>query len=353
MDQLRFSIPEILSLIGVAQCVYLIVYMLFRSGKLSRAGLPLAYFTVLALAFISDFAAQEISSYYDYYFYFQSAAWFLGPPLSVLLIIQIAQIYKTPSLKHYRVLLLLPLAFGAAALLTPDVPGCEKLLPCDDTRKVMTLAGLLAGALSLLSIWLNRGLLSEMDDRKTGKDRYWLVLSIIFMNIAFIGAMLVSLSINVDAHQISLVRTIIGLGFIYLVSTSLFRLYPQAVLMATTEKTEKLSPDELVIAQKVEKLLTQDKVYQEATYARTDLARECQTSEAVISKIINVYFRKSFPQIINEHRVEDAKRLLGQTEANIKTIAEEVGFNSVASFNRAFREIAGEAPSTYRKKARG
>lgn len=352
MEQLRFSIPEILSLIGVTQCVYLIVYMTFRSGKLSRAGLPLAFFTVLALAFVSDFAAPEFSQYYDYYFYFPWAAWFLGPPLSVMLVIQIAQIYKTPSLKHYRVFFLLPVAFIVAAAVTNRIPGCEHLLPCEDTRKAMTLGGLLAGALSLLSLWLNRGLLSEMDDRKTGKDRYWLVLAIIFMNITFLASMLVSLSTNIDQDKISLIRTVIGLGFIYLVSTSLFRLYPQAVLMSTTEKAEKLNPDELAIAQKVERLLTQDKVYHESSYARTDLARECQTSEAVISKIINVYFRKSFPQIINEHRVEDAKRLLDQTEANIKTIAEEVGFNSVASFNRAFREIAGEAPSTYRKRAR-
>jgi AraC-like DNA-binding protein len=352
MDQLYFSIPEILSLIGVTQCVYLIVYMMFRAGKLSRAGLPLAYFSVLALAFISDFAAARFSSYYDYYFYFQWATWFLGPPLSVLLLIQIAQIYKTPSWKHYWVLLLVPFAFAIAAVATPDDAACHKFLPCEDMHKILTLTGLIAGALSLLSIWLNRDLLSDMDDRKTGKDRYWLVLAIIFMNIAFLGTMLVSLSAGVDAGKISLVRTVIGLGFIYLVTTSLFRLYPQAVLMAGTEKTEKLTDEELAIAQKVEKLLAQDKVYQEASYARTDLARECGTSEAIISKIINIYFRKSFPQIINEHRVEDAKRLLDQTEANIKVIAEEVGFNSVASFNRAFREIAGEAPSTYRKRAK-
>ncbi len=351
MDQLRFSIPEILSLLGVAQCVYLIVYMLFRAGRISRAGLPLAYFLVLAFAFLSDFAQDKIAPFFHYYFYFQWAAWFIGPPLSVLLVIQIAQIYKTPPLKHYRILFLVPLAFAIAAFVTPDVEGCRKLLPCEDMQKALNLTGLLAGGLSLLSLWLNRSLFTGMNDRKTGKDRYWLVLAIIFINVAFMAAMLVSVSAHVDDGQVMLMRTVIGLGFVYLVGTSLFRIYPQAVLIAP-EKSEKLSPEEQAIAAKVEKLLTEDKVYQETSYGRTELARECNTSESVISKVINVHFQKSFPQIINERRVQDAKRLLGQTEANIKTIAEEVGFNSVASFNRAFREIAGESPSTYRKSAK-
>ena len=55
MDSLRFSIPEILSLLGVAQCVYLLVYMLFRSGSIKSVFLPGLYFLVLGIAFSFDF----------------------------------------------------------------------------------------------------------------------------------------------------------------------------------------------------------------------------------------------------------------------------------------------------------
>jgi AraC-like DNA-binding protein len=93
-------------------------------------------------------------------------------------------------------------------------------------------------------------------------------------------------------------------------------------------------------------------VYQEPTYSRTDLARECDTSETIISRVINAHFGKSFPQLINEYRVEDAKQLLIQTSAPVKVIAGDVGFNSLASFNRVFKDTTGESPSKFRKNVK-
>lgn len=352
MEQIRFTIPEILSLFGVAQCLYIIIYMIFRSGRISRAGLPLAYFSVLAAAFLLDAAQQRLDGVTAYYFYLQWAAWFWGPPLSVLLVVQIVQINRMPDLRHYWVLFLPAAAFLLAAGVAHGIKGCEGFAACEDIRKFLGLGGLVAGAVSLLSLWFKRDMMDGIDDKKTGKERYWLALAIIIANTAFLAATLVSLGVAVEPEKMVLIRTVLGLGFVYLVNTSLFRIYPQAVLVGVVPKTGELSAEEKVIAKKIELLLNQDKVYQEATYARTDLARECGTSEGVVSKVINAHFGKSFPQIINECRVADAKRLLGETEENIKIVAEEVGFNSVASFNRVFRDVAGETPSAYRKKVK-
>ena len=40
--------------------------------------------------------------------------------------------------------------------------------------------------------------------------------------------------------------------------------------------------------------------------------------------------------------------MLHNPEIAIQVVAFEVGFNSLASFNRAFREITGKTPSEYR-----
>lgn len=353
LDSVKLSIPEVLSLFGVAQCIYIILYMLFRAGRLSRAGLPLAYFSILALAFFFDLLeGRFVSMMSSRFYYLQWAAWYAGPPLSVLLIIQIAQILKTPSLRHYWVLALLPIAFLAAWAFTGSALGCENLVPCDEIRSTLTLTGLLAGAVGFFYLWLGRSVFADLEDKKTGKDRYWLVIAIIFMNITFLAATLISLGVHADHEKFALVRTVLGLGFVYLFGTSLLRIYPQAVTLNVLPRDITLIPEEIEIAKKVEKLLTEDKVYHESSYSRADMARECETSEAVLSRIINVYFKKSFPQILSEHRVADAKRMLEQTDANIKIIAEEVGFNSVASFNRVFKEISGDAPGTYRKNAK-
>jgi two-component system response regulator YesN len=53
---------------------------------------------------------------------------------------------------------------------------------------------------------------------------------------------------------------------------------------------------------------------------------------------------------LNEYRVRDAQRLLAETNAPIQNIFEESGFNSITSFNRVFKELAGEAPKEYRAR---
>jgi AraC-like DNA-binding protein len=51
----------------------------------------------------------------------------------------------------------------------------------------------------------------------------------------------------------------------------------------------------------------------------------------------------------NFTRIREAQRLLAHTDAKIKDIAERVGFEQFAHFNRTFRKIAGTRPTRYRK----
>lgn len=355
MEQLKFTVPELLSLIGVAQCVYLITYMSFRAGNFARAALPLAYFAVLALAFASDFGARVLGPHMSYYYHFQWAAWFMGPPLSVPLIAQIARIERVPPPGYFLPPLFIPAAYlfsGWAAAASGGQECASIASACEGMRKWLTVFGAAAGCFSLLAIWVTReDIVVFSADKKTGKDRYWLIIALILANVAFLCVML--LDLGAAGGPAAVIRTVLGLVFVYLTGTSLFRIYPQALLLsASSSKEEGLTPQEREIALKVEALLERDKVYHERDYSRADLARECQASEAVISRIINLHFKKSFPRVINEYRVGDARRLLEQTEASVKVIAEEVGFSSLASFNRAFREIAGETPTAYRQKAK-
>lgn len=338
-EPLQFTIPEIFSLIGVTQCVYILVYMIMRAGRLSRAGLPILYFTVLAGAFLSDFGARYLGEALSHYFYYQWVMWSLGAPLSVLMIMQIAKITETPSLKHYWVLGLVPAAFLGAKI----AAGTE------DIRPWLAVFGMIAGSVSLLTIWAHRGLFASITAEKAGKPRYWLILALIFTNIFLLFSTLGSLGGGAAEENALIIRTLLGLGFAYLVGTSLFRIYPQAVRLEPTPVAGQLTAQESAIAQKIESLLSMEKIYHEPAYSRADLARECGVSEAVISRIINLHFGKTFPQLLNERRIEDAKRLLRETDANIRVVAEEVGFNSLATFNRVFKEVTGGSPGRFRE----
>ena len=55
MDPILFTSTQLVSLLGVAQSLYALVYMWFRAGRLSRAGLAIVYFMVLLLGFFYDF----------------------------------------------------------------------------------------------------------------------------------------------------------------------------------------------------------------------------------------------------------------------------------------------------------
>ena len=147
------------------------------------------------------------------------------------------------------------------------------------------------------------------------------------------------------------IRSILGFAFVYLASTSLFRIYPQTLSFKKNVSTE-LSPQELLAAHSVERLLTLDKVYQEPAYGRSQLAAEVGVTEAALSRIVNIYFEKTVPNLLNGYRVEDAKRLLLETKEDLAVISRESGFNSLSTFNRYFKELEGVSPSTFRKEAK-
>ena len=63
---------------------------------------------------------------------------------------------------------------------------------------------------------------------------------------------------------------------------------------------------------------------------------------------------RNFAAFLNDHRVEEAKRRLAdplRVREQIATVAFDLGYASLATFNRAFRQIAGTTPSEYRATA--
>lgn len=84
------------------------------------------------------------------------------------------------------------------------------------------------------------------------------------------------------------------------------------------------------------------------------LARLLGTNTAYLSRALNEGLGVTFSAFINSRRVEAVKRKLADPTVNddILTIAFAAGFNSKASFNRAFAEMVGVTPSAYRRTAR-
>lgn len=81
------------------------------------------------------------------------------------------------------------------------------------------------------------------------------------------------------------------------------------------------------------------------------LAKEIDLSTGYLSQIINKKEGTSFYDFINRYRVEEAKRILSNSEFDhfsILAIGLESGFNSKSTFNAAFKKFTGTTPSAYK-----
>lgn len=79
------------------------------------------------------------------------------------------------------------------------------------------------------------------------------------------------------------------------------------------------------------------------------LANEMHTNRNAVSAIFSQQLHIRFTDYINSLRIEEARRLLKNTEENITDISASVGFDTTRTFNRAFQRAYGMSPSEYRK----
>jgi AraC-like DNA-binding protein len=85
------------------------------------------------------------------------------------------------------------------------------------------------------------------------------------------------------------------------------------------------------------------------------LAERLKVPEHRLRRLINKGLGyRNFAAFVNDHRVSQAKRILADPENSrqqIVAVAFELGYASLAPFNRAFRQLTGMTPSEYRAQA--
>lgn len=104
----------------------------------------------------------------------------------------------------------------------------------------------------------------------------------------------------------------------------------------------------------LEALMNDEKIFQNENLSLPLLAKTMDLSSHQLSELINTRFGCGFSRYVREHRVAEAKRLLGEdSRSSVLAISLMTGFSSQSNFYAAFREITGEAPGTYRKNLQG
>lgn len=83
------------------------------------------------------------------------------------------------------------------------------------------------------------------------------------------------------------------------------------------------------------------------------LARVAHVSPAHFSRQFRATFGETPHRYLQRRRVERAMELLRETDDPVTEICFDVGFNSLGTFSRTFRDIVGESPSSYRARFTG
>lgn len=79
------------------------------------------------------------------------------------------------------------------------------------------------------------------------------------------------------------------------------------------------------------------------------LAKAISISPAHLSRVFKQATGVGYLEYLNRYRIEQSMKLLTQKNRRISEIAYEVGFQSLAPFNRMFRDYAGTTPKDFRR----
>ena len=150
-------------------------------------------------------------------------------------------------------------------------------------------------------------------------------------------------------RQIRLNKELVQRNQEYLKRSEMLRMY----LKPESSRSGNESADEVLFG-KLERIMREEHAYRSNDISLDKLASMLGTNRTYISRVINRYADKSFWGYVNMYRIAEATEILSDLDRDvqIKNIYESLGYNSVASFFRVFREETGISPSKYREEVR-
>lgn len=168
----------------------------------------------------------------------------------------------------------------------------------------------------------------------------------------------------IGSPQLDSLYFLVIFALILFVNLAMFRLQKDApqLIQTAAEQPGPVTPaaglpdsvnrQDQQLIDRVLKAMQQERLYAEAGLTIGDLSARVSLQEYRLRRLINqtMHYR-NFNQFLNHYRIEEAaRRLLDPAEEHIpiSSIALDVGYLSLSSFNKAFKDIHGVTPSVWR-----
>lgn len=187
-------------------------------------------------------------------------------------------------------------------------------------------------------------------------------LFLVVLILLFLGSTASELYImNADSAQrltISLYKNYLSALLIFIAALFCLRFEPiiQTAVKTINRDQEAELDDEFELGlDNFHRVFRDQKAYLEPGLSIADLAKKLAMPQYKLRHLINKKLGyRNFNALLNEFRVKDACEQFSDPEKNqspVLTIALTVGYQSIAPFNQAFRELKGVTPTEFRKKS--
>ena len=176
-----------------------------------------------------------------------------------------------------------------------------------------------------------------------------------WLNILFYGLMIIWAAYVLNLFEESvpyIIGPVLYSVTVYVITYLAFSRKFLQVLNSVKYKTTSFSKDEIEpLFLELEKLMQNEKLYLNPDLSLSGLAKALKTNSQKVSLVINSKLGQNFNEYINRYRINHALELLKNPKTKSYTIASvafDCGFNSLSTFNTAFKKVTGKTPSTYR-----
>ncbi|MEO9871031.1 helix-turn-helix domain-containing protein [Ekhidna sp.] len=102
---------------------------------------------------------------------------------------------------------------------------------------------------------------------------------------------------------------------------------------------------------KFEKLFEEEHIYRDPGITRESIAERLEISPGYLSQLINSHADHNFATYINQHRIDEVKKMLHDSRFDrysIESIGLEAGFSSKTTFYKTFKNLTSKTPKEYK-----
>ena len=185
-------------------------------------------------------------------------------------------------------------------------------------------------------------------DQKCTTAELWLVV-VLISNVLIFAAYLIGLFYLYLVGTITFSVVFYGLLFFFL-----FKKNRDTIFQDIPEKygSKKIDDTEAkFLIEQLNSLMKEKELYKKTDIKLRLVAKNIHISTHKLSQLLNDNLGKSFASFINDHRIDEAKRLLEENDQfTLEAIGFESGFSSKSSFYATFKKVVGKTPAEFQKQ---